>query len=154
MKTRILLIVSCFCLFVSCKQNQIYRKIDDNFSENRWEQKDAKNYDFSIDDESKLYDINFLFGHVYDYQFEQVPIYFKIIDPTGKEENFSIDLKIKDSNGKDLGGCSGDFCDLKQLLKEKAKLQKGNYKIIVSQHFKGPYLPNVLAIGIEVNALN
>lgn len=150
MKRTLLLLLCSILLCVSCDQKEIYRKIDDNFSQNRWDQKDSKTYAFTITDETKPYTIFFLFSHVYDYQFDQVPMDFKIIDPSGKEEIISNSIKIKDANGKQLADCGGDFCDLKQLLKEKVSLQKGEYKIIVTQRFKGPYLPNVLGVGIEV----
>jgi hypothetical protein len=39
---------------------------------------------------------------------------------------------------------------LKTILKENTKLQKGNYKITISNNFNGPYLPNVIGIGIQV----
>lgn len=147
-------IICCFgfllVLFTSCNKVSIYDKFDDNFKENRWEEKDSKTYDFAIDDDTKSYDITFRFSHVYDYQFNSIPIHFTIINPKGEEQQKQIDLQIKDASGKEIAECSGDFCDLNYKLEEKTNLLKGNYKIIVSHSFKGPYLPNVLGIGLKV----
>lgn len=154
MMNKIFFLLSSMFLLVSCNQSEIYRKIDDNFPQNRWETKDSKSYNFTITDESKAYNIIFLFSHVYDYQFDEVPVVFKITDPSGKSEEILVNLKIKDANGKQLADCGGDFCDLKHNIKEKTTLQKGMYTITASQRFNGPFLPNVLGVGIVVNIAN
>ncbi|MES2746883.1 MAG: hypothetical protein V4648_00800 [Bacteroidota bacterium] len=146
----IVLLLGLFFLIVSCNKLEVYNQFDDGFDENRWQQKDAKTYEFSIDDESKLYNITFRFSHVYDYQFNSIPMHFTIINPSGEEVKKEIDLQIKDASGKELAECSGDFCDLNYKVEEKVKLQKGTYKVIVSHSFEGPYLPNVLGVGLKV----
>lgn len=150
MKKHILFSILLFVLFASCNKSSIYNQFDEGFSENRWQEKDSKTYDFANDDETKLYNIIFRFSHVYDYQFNSIPINFTIINPKGETQNKVIDLQIKDASGKELAECSGDFCDLNYKLEENVKLQKGNYKVIVSHSFKGPYLPNVLGVGLKV----
>jgi gliding motility-associated lipoprotein GldH len=145
-----LLLLGLFFLIVSCNNSEVYNEFDDNFSENRWEAKDAKTYEFTIDDDTRLYDITFRFSHIYDYQFPSVPINFTIVSPDGEQQKIQIDLQIKDAAGKELGECSVDFCDLNYKIQEKVKLQKGKYKVIVSHSFEGPYLPNILGIGLKV----
>ncbi len=81
-----------------------------------------------------------------------MPIEISIIDPAGKEEKLTVDLKIKDENGNQLAECSGDVCDLIYKIKDKTTLIKGNYKVVVSQAFdQFPYLPNVLGLGLNVD---
>ena len=150
MKKNTALLIGLFFLVISCNKSEVYSKFDDGFTENRWQEKDPKTYDFTIDDDSKLYNITFRFSHVYDYQFNSIPVNFTIVNPKGEIQNKTIDLQIKDASGKELAECSGDFCDLNYKLEEKIKLQKGNYKVIVSHSFKGPYLPNVLGVGLKV----
>jgi gliding motility-associated lipoprotein GldH len=137
-------------LFVSCNKSEVYNKFDDGFTENRWQKNDVRTYEFTIDDTTKLYNITFRFSHVYDYQFNSVPIHFTIVNPQGEEQKKRIDLQIKDAAGKELAECSVDFCDLNYMLQQKVQLQKGTYKIIVSHSFEGPYLPNILGIGLKV----
>jgi gliding motility-associated lipoprotein GldH len=145
------LLFSIFFVIISCNEKNVYHKVDDDFSSNRWENKDKKRYDFSIDDDAKLYNLTLFFSHVYDYQFEKVPFVIEFVNPAGLSETFKFDLQIKDANGKDLADCGGDYCDLKHIFKNSIKLQKGNYAVIVSHEFKGPYLPNVLAVGLDVD---
>ena len=150
MKNTTLLFVGIFFLLISCNKKAVFDQFDTDFENNRWLEKDIKTYDFTIDDDSKLYNITFAFSHVYDYQFSSVPLNIKIVDPSGKEEPMTIDLQIKDASGKQLADCSGDVCDLFFKIKEKTKLQKGNYKAIISHSFSGPYLPNVIGVGLKV----
>lgn len=147
---KILPLFGLFFLLISCNKNEISNKFDDGFKENRWQKDDVKNYEFTVDDDSKLYNVTFMFSHVYDYQFGSVPLHFTIVDPKGNEQKKEIDLQLKDESGKDLGECSVDICDLKYNLEENVKLQKGNYKVIVSHSFDGPYLPNILGVGLKV----
>ncbi|HSD14477.1 MAG TPA: hypothetical protein VLB74_07500 [Flavobacterium sp.] len=152
MTFRALLLICATVLFVSCNKADIYSKLDKDFPDNRWTQADGKTYDFTISDDTKSYDLTFRFSHVYDYQFPHVPLEFTITDPSGKQEKLTIDLKIKDDTGKELGECLGDICDLNFKIKENVKLAKGNHKvkIAVSNSFTYPYLPNVLGIGLNV----
>ncbi len=150
MKKTILQLFGCFFLLISCNQSDLFNKTYTDFESNRWLEQDVKTFEFTIDDESKSYQLKLLFSHVYDYQFKSVPIQVAITDPSGKEEKQTIDLQIKDDTGKQLADCSGDICDLFYVIKEKAPLQKGQYKVVLSHSFDGPYLPNVLGVGLTV----
>ncbi len=151
MKTKFLLLFLLSVMLISCNKSGIYSKFDNMEENNRWTQSDAKTYDFTVENDTISYDIKFHFSHVYDYQFANVPINFSIKNPAGAMENLTIDLAIKNAKGEQLANCSGDICDLIYKVKEKVKLPKGNYKITVSNSFNGPYLPNVIGIGIEVD---
>jgi len=152
MKTKItILLFLLFCITSCLKEGGIYLKFEELPENHQWKKSDAKTFDFTIDNDTELYDIAFKFSHVYDYQFNTVPIDFVMESPDGTKEKFNIDLKIKDSSGKQLADCSGDICDLSYTIKENAKLLKGSYKITVANNFKGPYLPNVIGVGLEVN---
>lgn len=153
MKAKITLLFAVLTLFVSCDKSKLFSQFDRFGEENRWPKSDTKVYEFAVDDDTQRYDLTFHFSHVYDYQFDRIPIQFVIESPDGKKENFSIDLAIKDSSGKQLAECAGDICDLKFKVKEKIKLTKGAYKVTISQSFDGPYLPNVIGIGLDVNSV-
>lgn len=148
MKTKFLLFIIIPLLF-SCSDNH-FRQFEILPEDQRWLASDAKTFEFEIENDAQLYNLVFQFSHVYGYQFASIPLNIIILSPDGKTENLDIDLKIADDTGKQLADCSGDVCDLFYKIKEKTKLQKGNYKITVSHKFKGPYLPNVIGIGLAV----
>lgn len=151
MKLKITFLLPLFWLFISCNQNAVYSEFDKLPEDNRWLPTEVKKFEFEIAEDGQLYDLLFEFSHVYGYQFSEVPLDFNITDPDGKTAVISINLPIKDPNGKDFGDCSGDICDYTSVVREKIKFQKGHYKIVVSHRFEGPYLPNVIGVGIEVN---
>lgn len=150
MKTKIIFTFLLLFVLISCDKSQVYNEFTLLPENHRWEKSEAKNYEFTISDDSKLYDLNFKFSHVYDYQFASVPINFVIENPSGEKEKFSIDLQIKDASGKELADCAGDICDLTFKVKEAVTLSKGTYKVTISTSFKGPYLPNVIGVGLSV----
>lgn len=153
MKTKIIFLLSLFTILISCSKQSQFSKFVDFGETNRWQKPDIKTFEFDVTDDSQLYNLIFKFSHVYDYQFNLVPINFSIENPAGEKENITIDLKIKDSAGKQLAECAGDICDLKYTIKEKTKLQKGKYKVVISHSFEGPYLPNVIGIGLDVESV-
>lgn len=151
MRTKLYAATLLFFMLISCTKSGIYSKYDSLGETNRWEQPDMKTYEFTVDNDTALYDIKFHFSHVYDYQFASVPMTFSITGPGGKTENIALDLPIKNEKGEQLAECSGDICDLIYLIKGKTKLQKGLYKITVAHNFQGPFLPNVIGVGLEVD---
>ena len=153
MKAKITLLFAALTLFVSCTSSNTFSQFDKMPENNRWEKSDSKVYEFEINDSTySYYNIVFRFSHVYDYQFDSVPLTFVIESPDGKKEILAIDIPIKETNGKEIAECAGDICDLKYQIKTKTKLSKGTYRITVSHNFKGAsYLPNVIGIGLEVN---
>ena len=153
MKTKTLLLLSLFTILISCSKQNQFNQFDTFGDENRWQKSDAKTFEFEITDVAQLYNLTFRFSHVYDYQFATVPINFVIENPAGEKENHSIDLAIKDDNGKDLGESAGDVCDLNYKIEKNLKLQKGKYKVTFSHSFNGPYLPNVIGIGLNVDSV-
>jgi gliding motility-associated lipoprotein GldH len=149
MKTKLLFIFFIFSLLISCSDNH-FRRFDISPEDQRWLASDKKLYEFDVENDTQFYNIVFQFSHIYGYQFDSIPINVSIESPDGKTEQLTIDLKIADDSGKQLADCSGDVCDLYYKIRERTKLQKGKYKITVSHSFKGPYLPNVIGVGLAV----
>lgn len=150
MKGKTVLLLLFLTLLSACDSNRIYSRFDGNFPENRWKSSDKKTYDFTITDETQEYDALLKFSHVYDYQFARVPIDIQTTYPSGEQKTSTIDLMLKDSSGNEVGDCGGDLCDLSIKILQQEKLAKGKYTIVISNSFEGPYLPNVLGVGLEV----
>ncbi len=149
MKTKFLFVFFIYSLLISCSDVH-FRRFDVLPEDQRWQSSDQKVYEFTIENEAQYYAVIFQFSHVYGYQFASIPLTISIENPNGKTEELHIDLKIADDSGEQLGDCSGDVCDLNYKIKARTKLQRGNYKISVSHTFKGPFLPNVIGVGLVV----
>lgn len=150
MKTKLLCFFFFVLLLVSCDKNSVYSKLDRNFENNRWQSDEVKTFEFTIEDDSKTYNLELQFSHIYDYQYEKVPLNITLTGPDGTVAPIPFELIIKDASGKQLADCTGDMCDLIVPLQQNVKLAKGTYQLTVSQAFKKPYLPNVLALGLNV----
>lgn len=150
MKTNYFFFVSLFLLITSCNNSSVFNEGFD-FPKNQWQKKNPQSFVFTIDDATLPHDITFSLSHVYDYQFASAPLSFKWTKPDGTSEVISVDFKFKDENGKELGDCAGDICDLKHTLISKTLLQKGEHQITVSHSFQFDYLPNIIHIGLNVS---
>ena len=149
MKPKLFLIAFVFIL-ISCNKNQVYEEFNRDFTDNRWEDKDVKSFEFENKQSEGVCDMKLHFGHISGFQFKEVPLEVEIFTPEGKVEVLPIVLKLKDESGNDIGDCSGDICDVFQTIKTFEKLEIGVYKIRVKSRFSGEYLPNVLGVGIVV----
>lgn len=136
----------------SCEQNQVYRKFEKNFKENRWQKTDVRTYEFEITQGATQYNMDVHFAHIFGYQFPSVPLTVTIENPDKTLTIKKINLEVTDKEGKDKGDCAGDICDLQANVFEDTSLAVGKYKVSVSQDFEGEYLPNILGFGIEVTA--
>lgn len=148
---RISLILLAAVLLISCDNNTVYKKLDTDFADNRWQQSDVKTYAFTIPKDGN-YDLVLNFSHVGGFQFDDVPMIVTITNPDQTTTTEKILLDILDTAGSDLGDCSGDYCDLQQDVFTNKALAAGNYKVTLRNEFNNAFLPNVLAVGIHVDA--
>lgn len=149
MKAKLILITLVFAL-TSCNKNKLYDEFNRDFSDNRWEASDVKSFEFENKQSEGVCKLKLHLGHVRGFQFKEVPLEVEITAPDGKSEVLPFTMKFTDESGKDIGDCTGDICDVFQTIKTFEKLEKGTYKVAVKSKFAGPYLPNVLGVGIVV----
>ena len=149
MKAKLVLIALVFVL-ASCNKNKLYDEFNRDFTDNRWESKDVKSFEFENMQSEGVCELKLHFGHISGFQFKEVPLEVEITTPDGKAEILPIVLKLIDESGKDIGDCSGDICDVFQTIKTFETLEKGKYKVAVKSEFTEPYLPNALGVGILI----
>ena len=149
MKAKLVLIALVFVL-ASCNKNKLYDEFNRDFTDNRWESKDVKSFEFENMQSEGVCELKLHFGHISGFQFKEVPLEVEITTPDGKAEILPIVLKLIDESGNDIGDCSGDICDVFQTIKTFDTLEKGKYKISIKSKFDGPYLPNALGVGILI----
>jgi len=150
MKKTILLLL--LFAFASCNKFTIRKTIVD-FPDNRWQQNDVKSFEFDVKEDMDA-DIAILFSHVEDPQYDGVPLKVTIEAPSGDKENIAVMFRLKDASGKEYSDCVGDVCDLTTVIKEAMPLKKGKYIFTLQNSFsKRNYLPNVLAVGISLEAV-
>ena len=149
MKAKFVLITLLFT-FLSCNKSKIHDDFDSSFDNNRWDATDVRVFEFENTQSEAVCDLKLHFGHISGFQFKEVPLEVEITSPDGKSEVLPVAMKLIDESGKDIGDCTGDICDVFQTIKTFQNLEKGKYKVAVKSKFAGPYLPNVLGVGIVI----
>lgn len=152
MKIKLISIIFLVLVLNSCNEKIIYYELDKNFPENRWQKTEIKNFEFSIEQEARYYEVDVHFAYLSNFVANPVPLLITVTYPDGFEEKKDINIMLKDNDGKEIGDCGGDYCDIREAIFKDEALKKGVYKIAIQQHFDGQYLPNVTGIGIEVTA--
>ena len=149
MKAKFILFALVFVL-TSCNKNEVYDEFNRDFTDNRWESKDVKYFEFENMQSEGVCELKLHFGHISGFQFKEVPLEVEITTPDGKVETLPVVMKLIDESEKDSEDCSGDICDVFQTIKTFDTLEKGKYKVTVKSEFTGPYLPNALGVGILI----
>lgn len=147
-------IITLMLLFTlaSCSKFTLSKKTED-FPDNRWEKKNIQTFEFDIADDMDA-DVAVLFSHVDQPGYDGVPLEVTIKDPLGNKEAIAVMLRLKDASGKEYSDCVGDVCDLTTVIKEAVPLKKGKYTITLKNIFKHDYLPNVLAVGVNIETVS
>ena len=145
-----LILFALVLVVTSCNKNEVYDEFNRDFTDNRWESKDVKSFEFENMQSEGVCELKLHFGHIRGFQFKEVPLEVEITTPDGKVETLPVAMKLIDESGKDIGDCSGDICDVFQTIKTFETLDKGKYKVAIKSDFSGPYLPNALGVGILI----
>ncbi len=140
-------------LMISCNGNTVYKEFNRDFSENRWMKSDSRDYMFEIEKSGK-YDILVDFSHVYDTPLKSAPIRVQLSSGNKMMFDESVAITIRDEDGKQVGDCTGDVCDIRQTIIPSRTLPAGQYRVKLMNEFDFEYLPNFLGIGIRVAKSN
>lgn len=135
----------------SCSENKIYTKFERNFDDNRWQKTDVRTHEFELTQGATNYNIYLHLSHVHGFQFPSIPIMVELEKPDKTIVRKGINIKVLAEDGKDIGDCAGDYCDLEEVIFDNEPLAVGKYKLKISQQFPSEYLPNILGVGIEVS---
>lgn len=152
-RKKILLFASSFLILMSCNTNMVFNDGKD-FENNRWYLSNQLVFIAEIEDINQTYKLLFKLSHVYEgLPFESLPIKMEIETPSGKISENSFDIKIM-SRKEHAGSCSGDYCDIEQLIEDKYKFEEtGKFIFRITQLTSYDPLPNVMRAGliIEMN---
>lgn len=74
--------------------------------------------------------------HIHGYNIKDLNVQLVMTSPSGKETlNKNYNLKFKNDDGSYVSDCSGDYCDLHQVLEPALTLtETGHYSVVISQN--------------------
>lgn len=135
-------------LLQACQNETVLRESYDFPENHQWLKTEKKTFSITVKDAGNY--SGFIQGSfVYGSQFPKIPITISITKNAVLEKQ-SIDFKIKNEKGEDIGDCSGDICDLKQSLFTGKYFEPGTYTFTLENTFEFPYFPNIIALGISL----
>ena len=144
-----LLLIPIFLFLAACSNSSTINK---DFPDNRWAKADVQTFSINVTGDG-IPQLGVLFSFVSGPQFTEIPLSIDITAPDGSTQYISITLDLTGKVQSSTLDCAGDVCDLHTALKNMA-LAKGTYTITVANNFKGPYVPNVLAVGVDFKEVN
>lgn len=139
----------------SCNEADLFSQSFNDFPQNRWHKTNTLEANFSVPEDGKIADINLRFSYVYGSQFSEIPLEIYFTAPNHQIEKIPVILHLRGANNEELGDCVGDYCDMTFKVKDDYKFtNKGEYKVQVLHAFGHHYIPNVLAISLNVEVNN
>jgi hypothetical protein len=145
-KNLIFIIIAIAFLATSC--GPYYSEWQDVKGDMEWEQDDVKKFKVNIDASGK-YDIAIGLRHINGLDEEDVNVMLKTTNPSGDTEYKSYDIKIKKGD-ENVGECSGDLCDIEQVVEPGFSLEEGDYTFELSPN-TGADIPLVMEVGFIVD---
>ena len=145
---KLLFVLPLLFLF-SCNKSTVYSGMHSDLTDNRWIEGKGETFEFTVEEDTQA-SIIVKFSHVYEPQYDKIPITVNIKKPDGQEEVLNAEMVLKDASGKDISDCLGDICDLYYTVSENYSFTKGAYSVTITNRVDGIYLPNVLGVGLEI----
>lgn len=143
MKKAALLLFVMFGI-LSCNKKQVYRDFENEIESQRWAEKDVKTHTFEILEAGKNYNVFIEISHVRNSEMSEFPVDFEISKPDGSIEKEEVMVNFNKTD------CLGDVCDVKFLVKENVRFNKGKYDVKFSPKSKYGFVPNIIGVGFSV----
>lgn len=151
--------LSIFCIlltaFTSCVPLDSYEKI--HIIENEeWLRNDSLTFDFEILDSTELYDVFYIIRHKADFEYSNLWVSLTQKSPTSAEVSRDDQLVLaSNSNGRWIGNCIGDICDVKLPLARNIRFNElGKYQVKVNHISRDSIIKHVLGFGLLLEKNN
>jgi hypothetical protein len=133
---------------VSCQSDTMLHETYEFPENHQWLKSEARTFILHVKEAGNY--SGFIQGSfVYGSQFAQLPLQVTV-SKTAVLNKESVALQIKNEKGEEVGDCTGDVCDVKQLLFSGKHFEPGTYTFTLANQFEFPYFPNIIALGIAL----
>ena len=137
-------------LLFGCSKNYLYEQ-ELSITNEAWADADSLNFDFSIPDTTKIYNILLDVQHSPEYGFQNMYVEIFTAFPSGARIREMVSLELANRAGAWYGDCGSNACNLEIPIQENAFFnQSGNYTITVKQFMRKNPLEGVQKIGLKI----
>ena len=128
----------------------VYQKKYD-LAEQQWVHSDTLNYDFTIADTLKIYDLVLEVEHAPSYSFQNLYVRIHTQFPTGERTQEKVSLELADAAGKWQGNAHSDWIKTPIAIQTGAYFnRKGKYTLTVEQFMRTDTLSGIKSVALQV----
>ncbi len=150
---RFVLVLLLALVLVGCDKSRVY-EVNHDFNERNWKITETPEFEFTIKDLGKRYNIYYNVRNSLDYPYARLFVNYSLRDSTGMElsKKMVSEFLFDQKTGQPFGTSGlGDVYDHRfSLLKEFEFKQQGKYTITLEHFMRADTLLGVLAVGARV----
>ena len=150
---RFFIVIVFAIALTGCDQSRLYEDNSD-FKDRTWKQSEAPEFEFTIKDLGKRYNLYYNIRNSLDYPYARLFVQYTLQDSTGRElsKKMISEFLFDQKTGQPLGSSGlGDVYDHRfPLLKEFEFKYQGKYKLKLEQFMRADTLIGILAVGARV----
>ncbi len=114
-----------------------------------WEYQAYQQFQFSIKDTSKRYELALKIQHGTEYEYQNLYLNLATIFPNNDSLNQTLSVDLADPQGRWYGDCSNRSCNVEILLQQNAFFnQTGKHQLDITQHMRVDPLLHLRALTI------
>jgi gliding motility-associated lipoprotein GldH len=124
----------------------------DIFNDQVWTKGEVITYHPVIHENEKSHAISVDLQHIYGYDIDALNVKVSIVAPSGATElEKEYAILYKDAAGKALSQCSGDYCDVQQVLESAYQFkEQGEYTIKFEQNTHAESVAGFLSLKLLI----
>lgn len=153
MKNLLFVLTTVSLLFTSCSGGY-EEQSDEIFDDKIWTKGEEAVFHPLIGEGNMFRNISLDVQHVYGYDISALDVNVVFTAPSGNVElEKSYTIQFKDVNGNGLSDCSGDYCDLTQVLEPHYEFKEnGEYRIAITQNSHAESVAGFLSLKLKMKS--
>ncbi|MCD4665750.1 MAG: gliding motility lipoprotein GldH [Bacteroidales bacterium] len=153
-KTSLFAVLVSLLIVPSCSNNKVFQQYH-KFENLSWNRFNYLTFEVPIEETGGEYDILIAIRHLPEIPYKKINISLTINLPYGEMRTANHTLTMKDKEGKNLGNCLGDLCDITIPVRKGFKFaEPGIVKFDIENKYSKMEMPGIMEIGLIIRKAN
>ncbi len=136
--------------FTSCDKARVFEE-NQQVTGYKWKYEDAKTFVAEIKDTNQHYNLYINVRHSFQFDWRNAWVKITTTFPDGKSFDKRVNLVLSEPDGRWLGDCLGDNCDMQVQIQQNAIFpQPGKYTFKIAQDMRVNPLVAVKSVGMRI----
>lgn len=150
MKRIITILTLVVAIVTGCSHNTLYEETR-SVNHNGWAIDSVAKFSFDVTDTTARYDISFVLRNAGDYEYQNLWLFVKNIEPDLTSHNDTVQLMLADDYGRWVGTGIGSIYSATYDYRHGVRFpQAGNYQIFVQQGMRTDSLAGIYNVGVKI----